>query len=157
MTSNNISPVIFDEQIVYRESDDYVIAKNHHNDDTQLDEINIKFDAINLDINKESTEIEGYTSYHAGYQSALHYILLQPLESGFSYLTDGFLRFLTNKELGLLDIALSDKAMREAFHEQAGYYYCYYNISCDGELDMLVDRQIQITRFVLDFTITSGQ
>ena len=155
MTTDNLGSVIFDK--LEYESDLPTITKNRVCFDCLIDEINIKLDQINLDIKNEDTEIEGYKPYEAGYESALHYILLQPLESGFSYLTDGFLRFLTNKELGLLDIALSDKTMRKAFHEQAGYYYCYYNMSCEGELDMLVNRQIQITRLALDFTITSGQ
>lgn len=163
MSSNNISPLIFDDQIVEYDSDESSIAKKFDCRDSQIDEISIKLEQIDLDINKESNEIKGYKNYHIGYKSALHYVLLRPFESGFPFravfphTTDCFLLFLTNKELGLLDIALSERAVRKAFHDQLGYYYFYDNITCEGELSMLAKRHIEITRFVLDFTITSGQ
>lgn len=91
------------------------------------------------------------SSFLCEYKSALHYILLQPLDSGFSDVTDDFLLLLSNKEIGLLDIALSEKVLRDSFFEKAGNYYYYNDISCPSELELVVNRKIAVKRCVLGY------
>ena len=85
------------------------------------------------------------------YSSSLHYILLQPHNSGFSFITQQFLLLLSNKDIGKLDITLSDKEMRQAFHSRLGSYYSSNDIKYKGELEFLVKRNIALTRCVIDF------
>lgn len=79
------------------------------------------------------------------YLSSLHYILLQPPNSGFSFLTEQFLLFLSNKDIGKLDITLSKKDMRQAFHSRLGSYYVINDIKSKAELELLVKRSISFT------------
>ena len=85
------------------------------------------------------------------YSSSLHYILLQPSNSGFSFITEKFLLFLSNKDIGKLDITLSDKDMRRAFYSRLGSYYSFNDIHYKGELEFLAKRNIALTRCVIDF------
>ena len=86
-----------------------------------------------------------------GFKSSLHYILLQPLNSGFSFIFNEFLLLLSNKDIGKLDIALSEKVLHDIFIERIGYFYEYNAVKYAGELEMIVKRKIPLTRCVLTF------
>ena len=71
--------------------------------------------------------------------------------SGFSFITEQFLLLLSNKDIGKLDISLSDEDMRRAFYSRLGSYYSFNDIKYKGELEFLAKRNIALTRCVIDF------
>ena len=76
------------------------------------------------------------------YKSSLHYLALQPGHSGLSF--EDFLLYFSNKDIGKLDLAISETILRTAFHKRLGSFYNQYIISCLGELRMLANRKVSI-------------
>ena len=78
------------------------------------------------------------------YKSSLHYLVLQPANSGLSF--EGFLLYFTNKNIGKLDIAISETILRDAFHKRLGYFYNHNKITCHGEFELLARRSMPVER-----------
>ena len=76
------------------------------------------------------------------YKSSLHYLALQTAHSGLSF--EEFLLYFSNKDIGKLDLAISETSLRQAFYESLGSFYNHYIISCLGELRMLANRKVSI-------------
>ena len=68
-------------------------------------------------------------------KSALHYLALQPGHSGLSF--EEFLLYFLNKDIGKLDLAISETILRDAFHKRLGSFYNNHEISCVGEFRMI--------------------
>ena len=80
------------------------------------------------------------------YTSSFHYIVLQPSHAGFSF--EDFLRFFVNKDIGKLDLAISDTNLRDAFHKRLGSFYDQNEISCVEELVLVSNRKhLSIVKF----------
>ena len=72
------------------------------------------------------------------YKSSLHYIALQPSQSGLSF--KEFLLYFANIDIGKLDLAISETILRDAFHHRLGSYYNNNIITCLEEFKMLANR-----------------
>ena len=79
------------------------------------------------------------------YKSSLHYLALQPGHSGLSF--EGFLLYFTNKDIGKLDLAISETILRDAFYKRLGSYYNHNEIICFEEFKLISDRHISLERF----------
>ena len=76
------------------------------------------------------------------YKSILHYIALQPSHSGLSF--EEFLLYFSNKDIGKLDLALSETILRAAFHQRSGSFYDNNKIICIEELIMISSRKLSL-------------
>ena len=90
-------------------------------------------------MNEKTTKMQ-----ESEYKSSLHYLALQPSHSGLSF--EEFLLYFTNKDIGRLDLAISETILRDAFHQRLGYYYNRYIISCFDELKMIVNRAVCVEK-----------
>ena len=68
-------------------------------------------------------------------KSSLHCLALQPGHSGLSF--KEFLLYFSNKDIGKLDLAISEKSLRETFHQRLDSFYNTNIISCFGEFRMI--------------------
>ena len=78
------------------------------------------------------------------YKSSFHYIALQH-----SYLRQSFEKFLlyfSNKDIGKLDLAISETILRHAFYKRLGSFYKKNEISCLGELKLIVNRCVPLVK-----------
>ena len=66
------------------------------------------------------------------YKSILHYLALQPSSSGLSF--DEFLLYFSNKDIGKLELAISESILRDAFLKRLGLFYNHNEITCFEEL-----------------------
>ena len=73
-------------------------------------------------------------------KSSLHYLALQPGHSGLSF--EDFLLYFSNKDIGKLDLAISETILRDAFHERLGSFYNQNEITCMGEFRMIAKRGV---------------
>ena len=73
-------------------------------------------------------------------KSSLHYLALQPGHSGLSF--EEFLLYFSNKDIGKLDLAISETILRDAFHERLGSFYDSHKISCLEEFKILARRGV---------------
>ena len=78
------------------------------------------------------------------YKSSLHYLALKPGHSGLSF--EEFLQYLSNKDIGKLDLAISETILRDAFHKRLGSFYNCNLISCIGEFKIIVNHHISIIK-----------
>ena len=76
------------------------------------------------------------------YKSILHYLTLQSGHSGLSF--EDFLLYFTNKDIGKLDLAISETILRDAFHKRLGSFYNSNIITCIFEFKMIVKRNLSI-------------
>ena len=78
------------------------------------------------------------------YKSSLHYLALQPSHSGFTF--EEFSLYLSNKDVGKLDLAISETILRDAFHKRLGSFYNNNETTCMGELAMIVSRSVSLIK-----------
>ena len=78
------------------------------------------------------------------YKSILHYLALQSGHSGLSF--EDFLLYFTNKNIGKLDLAISETILRDAFHKRLGSFYNSNIITCIFEFKMIVKRNLSIEK-----------
>ena len=79
------------------------------------------------------------------YKSSLHYLALQPSKSGLSF--EEFLLYFSNKDIGKLDLAISETILRDAFYKRLGSYYNTNKITCLGEFKMISNRHFALERY----------
>ena len=80
------------------------------------------------------------------YKSSLHYLALQPGHSGLSF--EEFLLYFSNKDIGMLNISISETFLRDAFHQRLGSFYTYNKISCAGEFEMIANTYLMLEKVV---------
>ena len=78
------------------------------------------------------------------YKSTLHYIALKPSHAGLSF--EEFLLYFSNKDIGKLDIAISETILRDAFYKRLGSYYNNNKITCLDEFKMIANRSVSIVK-----------
>ena len=78
------------------------------------------------------------------YKSSLHYLALQPGYSGFSF--EDFLLYFSNKDIGKLDLAISETILRDAFYIRLGSFYTYNQLTCLGEFMMIASRNVSVDK-----------
>ena len=78
------------------------------------------------------------------YKSTLHYLALHPGHSGLSF--EEFLLYFSNKDIGKLDLAISEPFLRDAFHQRLGSFYNNKVISCICELKMVAKRKVSLEK-----------
>ena len=78
------------------------------------------------------------------YKSSLHYLALLPGHSGLSF--EEFLYYFSNKDIGKLDLAISETILRDAFYKRLGSYYNKNKITCFGEFKMIINRNLSIEK-----------
>ena len=78
------------------------------------------------------------------YKSSLHYLALQPGHSGHSF--EEFLLYFSNKDIGKLDLAISETILRVAFHKRLGSFYYNKKITCLEEFKMIANRNVVIEK-----------
>ena len=78
------------------------------------------------------------------YKSSLHYLALQPGHSGISF--EVFLLYFSNKDIGRLDLAISETKLRDAFYKRLGSFYNHNEITCLYEFRMIVNRNVALER-----------
>ena len=78
------------------------------------------------------------------YKSSFHYFALQPGHSGLSF--EEFLCYFSNKDIGKLDIAISETVLRDAFYKRLGSFYNYNEITCFDEFRLIANRNVSICR-----------
>ena len=78
------------------------------------------------------------------YKSSLHYLILHPASSGLAL--EYFLLYFTNKNIGRLDLAISETILRDAFHKRLGSFYKVNYILWSEELDWISRRNTPIDR-----------
>ena len=76
------------------------------------------------------------------YKSSLHYLALQPGHSGVSFAD--FLLYFSNKDIGKLDLAISETILRDAFYKRLGPFYNHKKITCLDEFKLIVNRRLSI-------------
>ena len=76
------------------------------------------------------------------YIIGLHNLALQPSHSELSF--DEFLLYFSNKDIGKLDLAISETILRAAFHQGLGSFYDYNKITCIEEFKMISSRKISL-------------
>ena len=74
------------------------------------------------------------------YKSSFHYIALQ--HSYLGLLFEEFLLYFSNKDIGKLDLAISETNLRDAFHQRLGSFYNCNFITCMDEFRMVTNRNI---------------
>ena len=78
------------------------------------------------------------------YKSCLHYLALRP-HSGLSF--EEFLLHFSNKDIGKLDIAISETILRDTFHKKLASFYNNNNIiTCLGEFKMITNHSIGLEK-----------
>ena len=80
------------------------------------------------------------------YKSSLHYIALRPSHTGLSF--EDFLLHFSNNDIGILDLAISETILRNAFHKRLGSFYNNNVITCMGELAMIENRNVCIEKCI---------
>ena len=80
----------------------------------------------------------------SNYKSSLHYLALQPGHSGLSF--EDYLLYFSNKDIGNLDIAISEINLRDAFHQRLGSFYNNNIITCFGEFKMISNRNVPVVK-----------
>ena len=78
------------------------------------------------------------------YKSSLHYLALQPGHSGLSF--EDFLLFFSNKDIGKLDLAISETILRDAFHKRLSYFYNNHKITRMGEFHLIARRHVSLEK-----------
>ena len=78
------------------------------------------------------------------YKSILHYLALQPPRIGLSF--EEFLLFFTHKDIGKLDVAISETLLRNTFHERLGSFYNSNEISCLGEFKFIINFNLALVK-----------
>ena len=80
------------------------------------------------------------------YKSSLHYLALQPnnLEHPF----DEFLLYFTNKDIGRLDIAISETILRNEFVKGLNLFYKNNEITCQDEFKMIVNHNVSFEKCI---------
>ena len=78
------------------------------------------------------------------YKSSFHFLALQPGHSGLSF--DEFLLYLSNIDIGKLDLAISETILRDAFYKRLGFYYDHNGITCLEEFKMVAKRNVSLQR-----------
>ena len=78
------------------------------------------------------------------YKSSLHYLALQSGHSGLSF--EEFLLYLTNKDIGKLDLAISETILRNAFYQRLGSFYNSNDITCFREFKLLTNRLVSFEK-----------
>ena len=78
------------------------------------------------------------------YKSSLHYLVLQPGHSGIFF--EEFLLFFSNKDIGKLDITISETILRNAFHQRLGSFYNKNIITCMGEFKMIANNLVPLEK-----------
>ena len=78
------------------------------------------------------------------YKSSLHYLALQPGHSGLLF--EDFLLYSSNKDIGKLDLAISETILRDSFHNKLGSYYNHNEITFLEEFKMIVNRGVSIVK-----------
>ena len=78
----------------------------------------------------------------SSFKSILHYLILQPDDSGNSL--NQFLLYFTNNDFGKLDLAISETILRDVFHKRAGSFYFYNKINSIEEFKFIVNRGLAI-------------
>ena len=78
------------------------------------------------------------------YKSSLYYLFLQPSHSGLSF--EDFLLHFSNKDIGKLDLAISETILRDAFYQRLGSFYNRNIITCQDEFKMIVNRNLSIEK-----------
>lgn len=78
------------------------------------------------------------------YKSSLHYLALQSNDSGLSF--EVFLLHLSNKDIGKLNLAISETVLRRAIHNRLGSFYNHNKITCMGEFKMIVKCKLDISK-----------
>ena len=79
------------------------------------------------------------------YKSSFHYLALQPGHSGLSF--EYFLLYLSNKDIGKLDLAISEPIFRDAFYKRLGSFYNYNEITCLEEFKLIANRSVSVEKF----------
>ena len=79
----------------------------------------------------------------SGYKSSLHYLALQPGHSGLSF--EDFLLYFANKDIGKLDIAISETILRDVFFKRLGSFYRNNKITCSDEFKMVAKRGLSLS------------
>ena len=69
------------------------------------------------------------------YKSSFHYLVLQLGHSGLS--CEEFLLYFSNKDIGKLDLAISETVLRDSFYKRLGSFYNNNEMTCFGELRMI--------------------
>ena len=78
------------------------------------------------------------------YKSSLHCLALQPGHSGLSF--EEFLLYFSNKDIGKLELAISEKSLRDTFHQRLDSFYNKNIISCFGEFRMIAKGSIPLEK-----------
>ena len=78
------------------------------------------------------------------YKSSLHYLVLQLGHSGLS--CEEFLLYFSNKDIGKLDLAISETVLRDAFHKRLGSFYNRNKMTCFGEFKMITNRNASLEK-----------
>ena len=78
------------------------------------------------------------------YKSSLHYLALKPGHSGLSF--EDFLLYFSNKDIGKLDLAISETILRDAFYKRLGSFYNSNTITCLEEFEIIVKRGVSMQR-----------
>ena len=78
----------------------------------------------------------------ANYKSILHYLVLQPSHSGLSF--GEFLLYFSNKDIGKIDLTISETILRDAFHQRLGSFYNNNEITCFGEFMMIAKNGVSL-------------
>ena len=90
---------------------------------------------------KKMTSQENISS-RGGYNSSFHYLLLLPDNAGQSF--KKFLLYFRNKDIGKLDLAISDTILRKEFFRRLGYFYEKRKITSAGEFKMIANRSVSL-------------
>ena len=80
------------------------------------------------------------------YKSSLHYLALQPnnLEHPF----DEFLLYFSNKDIGRLNLAISETILRNEFIKGLNLFYKNNEITCQDEFKMIVNHNISFEKCI---------
>ena len=88
-------------------------------------------------------------------KSVLHYLALQHSQSGLSF-EESLLSYLTPKDIGKLDIAISEAPLRKGFHNCLPSYYNKTKVNSIDELKLIVNRRLSLEKFTAPM-ISVGQ
>ena len=98
-----------------------------------------------IDNLRESDKIEKTRKMSINdYKSSFHYLALQAGQSGLSF--EEFLLYFSNKDIGKLDLAISETILRQAFYERLGSFYNQNIISCLEEFKMIASRNVSLEK-----------
>ena len=79
------------------------------------------------------------------YKSIFHILVLEPGSSGLSF--EQFLYYLTNKDIKVLDLAISETILRVEYYKRLGSFYNYNIVTCNDEFKMIVSRGVSFEKF----------